>query len=233
MPEEGDSPVKKNILIGLALVAGAVVLRDIYEMLVNLPDEAAQGAVYRIIFFHVPAAWTSLLSCFIAVGFGLAYLKSGKLIYDSVAAACIELGLAMGLTNIFTGMVWGSIIWGVPWTWDARLTSMFLLMLIYAGYLMLRESIADPNQRARAATFMSIFAAADVPIIWFSIQWWRTQHPQPVLFGNGSIDPAMKYMLYLNWLPYLLLAIVLIVVRSRQLEMRREIESVKRTAFSY
>jgi heme exporter protein C len=222
-----------KILAGLAVAAGLLLVRNVYSMLDDLPDEAAQGAIYRLIFFHVPAAWTSLLCCFGAVGFGLAYLRSSRLKYDSLSAACIEAGLVFGLTNIFTGMIWGSIIWGVAWTWDARLTSMFLLQLLYAGYLMLRQAIHDPAQRARGSAFMAVFAAADVPIIWFSIKWWRTQHPQPVFWDKGSIDPAMANMNYLNLLPILALAVVLIAVRARQLETSREVEQFKRAAYAY
>jgi heme exporter protein C len=202
-------------------------------MLLNLPDDVQQGAIYRIIFFHVPAAWTSLLLCFVALGFAVGYLRSKNLKYDSISAAAMEVALVFGLTNIFTGMIWGQIIWGTAWTWDARLTTMFLLMLIYAGYLLLRQAIAEPAQRARNSAFMVAFAAIDVPIIWFSIKWWRTQHPQPVFWDKGSIDPAMANMNYMNWLPILMLAAALIIIRGKQLEAQREVDGLRRLAFSY
>lgn len=224
---------RSNILIALAAAAGILVVRNTWVMLNILPDEVEQGAIYRILFFHVPAAWTSLIACFVALGFGLAYLKTGKLVYDSISAATVETGLVFGLTNIFTGMIWATIIWGTSWTWDARLTSMFLLQLLFAGYLMLRQAIPDASTRARSAAFMTIFASADVPIIWFSIKWWRTQHPAPVFWDKGSIDEAMRNMTYINLVPMLLIAVVVIAIRARQIDLRRELDQLRRAAFSY
>jgi len=126
--------------------------------------------------------------------------------------------------------LWGRIIWGIWWTWDWRLTSMLVCFLLYAGYLVLRRAVEEPTQRATLAGIFSIFAFADVPIVFFSIKWWRTQHPQPVVWGGGSIDPAMKSVLYWNFLAVLLIGLVLVLIRLRQEETQREIDALRRTA---
>jgi heme exporter protein C len=147
-----------------------------------------------------------------------------------VAVSVTEVGLAFLAANLVTGSIWARIIWGIWWTWDARLTSALICWLLYAGYLMLRRAIEEPTQRATFAAVFSIFAFTDVPIVWFSIKWWRTQHPQPVLWGGGSIDPVMKATLYWNLLALLLVAAVLVLIRLRQEEQQRELESLRRYA---
>jgi heme exporter protein C len=222
--------MREKVWIALAAVAGLLLARNLYVMLLELPDEAAQGAIYRIIFFHVPGAWTAFVSFFVALVSSVLYLIRKNLRYDAVAVSATEVGLAFGAVNLVTGMIWGRIIWGIWWTWDARLTSMLICWLLYAGYLMLRRAVDDPTQRARFAAVFSIFAFVDVPIVWFSIKWWRTQHPGPVVWGGGSMDPAMYQMLFFNWAPLLLLAGALVMVRLRQEETAREIEALRRHA---
>jgi heme exporter protein C len=199
-------------------------------MLLQLPDEAAQGPIYRIMFFHIPAAFTAFLGFFSALVASVLFLVKKEFRYDSLAVAVTEVGLAYASINLVTGMIWARIIWGIWWTWDPRLTSMFVCWLLYAGYLILRPAIEEPSQRAKISAVFSIFAFADVPIVWYSIEWWRTQHPAPVLRGGGSIDPAMRAMIYTNWLPLLLIAVILVLVRLRQEETHREIDALRRLA---
>ena len=115
-------------------------------------------------------------------------LKSTYLVIAllAVAVAVTEVGLAFLAANLITGSIWGRVAWGIWWTWDARLTSALVCWLLYAGYLMLRRAIEEPTQRATFAAVFSIFAFIDVPIVIFSIKWWRTQHPQPVMGGGES-----------------------------------------------
>ena len=222
--------MRQKFMITLCGLAAALLARNLYVMLLQLPDEAAQGAIYRIIFFHVPAAWTAFLGFFAALVASVLYLVTRTMRYDAVAVAVTEVGLAFGAANLVTGMIWGRIIWGIWWTWDPRLTSMLICWLLYGGYLMLRRAIEEPAERARISAVLSIFAFVDVPIVFFSIKWWRTQHPQPVVWGGGSMDPSMWNMLFLNWVPLLLLGIVLAMVRIRQEETQREIDALRRHA---
>jgi heme exporter protein C len=202
-------------------------------ILLVLPDEATQGPIFRIIFFHVPVAWTAFLCFFAALIASVMYLGSKNLKYDSFAAATTEVGLAFGAANLLTGMIWARVIWGIWWTWDARLTSMLVGWIIYAGYVMLRRAVEETTERARMSAVVSILAFADVPIIFFSIKWWRTQHPQPVVYGGGFMSPAYWYMLFLNWIPLLLLAAVLLLIRMRQEQTGREIDALRREVHAF
>lgn len=224
--------MRSKILIGLSTLAVLLLIRNLYVMLLQFPDEAQQGGIFRIMFFHIPAAFNGLLAAFGAMAASLIYLRTKNLRYDSLAVAITEVGLAFGMVNIITGMVWARIIWGVWWAWDARLTSALVLMLLYMGYLMLREAIEDPTQRARMSAVMSLFAAADVPIVWYSIEWWRTQHPQPVLRGAGKIPADWSSMIFTNWIPMILLAIVFIMVRMNQEQAQRRVEALRRHAYA-
>ena len=117
-----------------------------------------------------------------------------------------------------TGSIWGRIIWGIWWTWDARLTSALVCWLLYAGYLMLRHAIEEPTQRATFAAVFTIFAFIDVPIVIFSIKWLRTQHPQPVFWGGGSLPPDWTAIFGWNVLAMMLIGVVFTAVRLRQEE---------------
>lgn len=222
--------MKEKLLYAACLVAAWLVLANLAVILLVLPDEAEQGAIYRIIFFHVPAAWSAFLGFLVAALASVTYLVKRNLWFDALAVSVTEVGLAFAVVNLITGMIWGRIIWGIWWTWDARLTSMLICALLYAGYLMLRRAVEEPAQRAKFSAVFSIFAFIDVPIVWFSIQWWRTQHPQPVFRGAGSMDPAMYKMMFANWVPLLLLFVVLSVVRMRQERARGEIDALRREA---
>ncbi|MCX6622246.1 MAG: cytochrome c biogenesis protein CcsA [Acidobacteria bacterium] len=210
-------------------ITGLLLVRNVLVM-GNLPDEINQGPIFRIIFFHVPAAWTAFLGFFAALVASILFLVKKELKYDAFAVSVTEVGLAFAAANLVSGMIWGRQIWGIWWTWDPRLTSMLICWLLYSGYLMLRRAVEEPTQRARISAVFSIFAFSDVPIVWFSIKWWRTQHPQPVVWGGGSMDPSYWNMLFLNWIPILLLGIVFVAIRMRQEAAQREIDAIRRMA---
>src|SRR5579871_5324947 len=222
--------MRNKILYGLGLIAAALLARNIYKIFMVLPDEAAQGMIFRILFFHAPMAMTAMLGSAVGLIASVGFLLTKNFKYDAIAVAVTEVGLAFLAANLVTGSIWGRIIWGIWWTWDARLTSALVCWLLYAGYLMLRHAIEEPTQRATVAAVFNIFAFVDVPIVIFSIKWFRTQHPQPVLWGGGSIDPAMKSTAGLNLLALVLLAVILTLIRLRQEETQREIDSLRRYA---
>ena len=225
--------MREKIAIGLAGAAGLLLAYNLYNMFFTLPDEAAQGAIYRIIFFHVPAAITGMIGYFAALVLSLLYLSSKNLKFDSMAASVVEVALVFSVVNIVTGSIWGRIIWGIWWTWDARLTSALVCILIFSGYLMLRRAIDEPTQRARLSSALCIFGCVDVVIVWKSIDWFRTQHPGPVLSirtGGGNMDPAMEHVLFMNLVALLMIAGALVLIRTRQEMMAREIDSLRRFA---
>jgi heme exporter protein C len=221
--------------VTIALVVGAALLLayNLYHIFLVLPDEAMQGPIYRIIFFHVPAAITGMIGYFVALVLSILYLSSGNFRYDSLAASVVEVSVVFSVLNIVTGSIWARIIWGIWWTWDYRLTSALVCVLIFSGYLMLRRAIDEPTQRARLSAALAIFGCIDVVIVWKSIEWFRTQHPGPVLSirtGGGNIDPAMEHMLYWNFLAILMIATALVLIRTRQEATAREIDSLRRLA---
>ena len=221
-----------KIIILLSLVAAGLLAYDLHTIFMDLPDELNQGPVYRIVYFHVPSIFTGFTGFFVALIASILYLVKGDLKYDAFAAGVIEVSLAFATIVLVTGMIWARPIWGVWWAWDARLTSMLVCWLIYAGYLMLRRAIEEPTQRARLSAVLSIFGCVDVYIVWKSIEWWNTQHPQPVLSvrQGGGMAPGMETPLYLNFLALLCLAAVLVMIRMRQEETSREIDALRRMA---
>ncbi len=225
--------MREKIAITLALAAAALLAYDLYQIFLVLPDDALQGPIYRIMFFHVPAAIAGMLGYFVALTLSILYLSSGKLRYDSLAASVVEVSIVFSVLNIVTGSIWGRVIWGIWWTWDARLTSALVCVLIFAAYLMMRRAVDEPTQRARLSAALCIFGCVDVIIVWKSIEWFRTQHPAPVLSirtGGGRMDPGMEHMLYLNLFAILLVASALVLIRSRQEATAREIDSLRRFA---
>jgi heme exporter protein C len=224
--------MRNRIIIGLAAAAAVLLAYNLYKVFMVLPDEMNQGAIYRIIYIHVPSAITSFTCFFAALVSSVLYLAKKDMAFDGFAAAASEVGLVFASVVLVTGSIWARIIWGIWWTWDARLTSMFVCWLLYAGYLMLRRAIDEPGQRARLSAVMSIFAFTDVIIVWKSIEWWRTQHPAPVLSirNGGGMGPGMESPIWFNYIALVMLATILIMVRMRQEDIRREIDSMRRWA---
>jgi heme exporter protein C len=224
--------MRDKLLIGLGAAAMLLLARNILTI-AGFPNEANQGAIFKIIFFHVPVAMAAMFCAAAALIGSVMFLLTRNFKYDALAVSVTEVGLAFLAANLVTGSIWGRVIWGIWWTWDARLTSALVCWLLYAGYLMLRRAIEEPTQRATFAAVFSIFAFIDVPIVIFSIKWWRTQHPQPVFWGGGSIPGDWYLAAVLNLLAMILLGIVLTVVRLRQEEAQRELDSLRRTAHAF
>ncbi len=225
--------MREKLAIGLAGAAALLLAYDLHQMFMVLPDEAMQGAIYRILFFHAPAAMVGMIGYFVALTFSVLYLSSGNFRYDSLAASLVEVSFVFSLVNIVTGSIWARIIWGIWWTWDYRLTSALVCVLIFFGYLMLRRAIDEPTQRARLSSALCIFGCVDVVIVWKSIEWFRNQHPGPVLdfrTGGGHMDPAMQHIFYLNFFAILMMATALVLIRTRQEATAREIDSLRRFA---
>lgn len=205
-----------------ALAGGLWIVRNLYLIFMILPDEASQGPVYRILFFHVPAWWTAFLAVTVSAIASAMYLARKNLKWDGIAVASTEVGVVFLLTGLALGSIWGRVAWGIWWTWDARLTSSLICVLLYAGYLALRNSIEDLTQRARMAAVFSLFAFSDVPIVWYSIRWWRTQHPQPM-----ELPPDMMSALLQNWAAMMLLVTALVLVRLEQEQINRRVSAVR------
>lgn len=216
--------MRDKVAYSLVTLAAVIMVRNVYLIFIVVPDEASQGMIYRLLYFHVPAWWTAFLAVALSGVFSALYLIKKHLRYDAIAASVTEVAVVFLMMGVTLGSIWGRIIWGIWWTWDARLTSALICVLLYSGYLLLRRSIEEPAQRARISAVFSLFAFIDVPIVWFSIRWWRTQHPQPM-----QLAPEMWNALLWNWLGFALLAAVLILIRLDQEEGERRLQSVRRS----
>ena len=169
--------MREKIIIGLAVFAGALLAWNMNTIFTGLPDELNQGAIYRIIYFHVPANILGMTGFGLGMILSIGYLVTKDLRYDALAASVTEVSLVFASIGLATGSIWARIIWGVWWAWDVRLTSWLVCWLIFGGYLMLRRAVDEPNQRARFAAVVSILGSVNAYICYESIEWWNTQHP--------------------------------------------------------
>src|ERR1700693_6094834 len=180
-----------------ALLTGVLWSYALYQALVVAPTDQLQGDVYRIIYYHVPSAWTALVFFTINFVASVIYLFRRHVKADAVAVAAAEVGVVFCTVVLVTGPLWARPVWGIWWTWDVRLTSTLVMWLIYVSYLMLRR-FSTSSQTPVLAAALAVFGALDVPLVYFSIWIFRTQHPQPVIGGGGSIDPRMLHVLLIK-----------------------------------
>ena len=258
-----------------------------YQALWVAPTDALQGDVYRIIYYHVPSAWTAFLLFFINFLASVEYLANAKpstqraakwiviaigivgviapfipqvreqlpvgmypssvattaliiaAIYfvigkyftgqdlDVLAVTTAEVGVVFCTIVLITGPIWARPVWGIWWApGDIRLTSTLVLWLIYVSYLVLRR-FSDSAQTQKLAAVLAVFGALDVPLVYFSIWFFRTQHPQPVIGGGGSIDPGMLRVLLINWMAFLCFAFLVCWSRYRLEKLRRDVEEAE------
>lgn len=165
------------------------------------PDALLQWNLQKIMYVHVPSAWTALYLAFgLTVLGSIAWLVRRDLRWDHLAVAGAEVGVFFTGLTLATGMIWAKPVWGVWWTWDARLTSTALLFFVYLGYLALRRAVVDPQVRATRAAILGIAAFALVPIVHFSVIWWRTLHQVPTVLRpeEPAMDTPLLVALLLN-----------------------------------
>src|SRR3989440_6820394 len=193
--------------VALMLIAGAAIF-------LFAPTDFLQGPVQRIFYLHVSSA-IAAYGCFAVVLLGGAiYLRSENLAADRLARAGAVVGLVFTTVCLVMGMLWAKPIWGAFWTWDARLTSTLVLWIIYAGYLLVRRLAEPGRQAARFAAVVGIFGFIDVPVVHFSVTWWRTQHPGPIIV-NDALPPQMLATFLLTLACTLVLSAVMIAIRYR------------------
>lgn len=213
----------------LGILGTILMVWNLHNIFVILPNEASQGAIGKMLFIHVPAAITAYSFYAVAVYGSVAFLITKNFKYDSLAVSSVEVAQVFTLVNLVTGSIWGHIIWGIWWTWDLRLTSQFMCFMLYLGYLLMRPAIAEATQRAVMSAILAIFAAADIPLVVMAIRLHnvRTQHPAPVL-ETGGVDPTWRLPLLMGYIVLMLIASALMLVRLRQETVHREIDSLRR-----
>lgn len=211
-------------LLALALLCGATGL---YLGLVVAPDDYQQGATVKIMYIHVPAAiMASAVYGFIAV-MSASFLIWRHTMADVLAREAAPIGAVFTLVCLITGMLWGKPTWGAYWVWDARLTSMLILLLLYVGYMGVANSGENSERVKVASAWIALIGAINLPIIRYSVEWWNSLH-QPAslqIFGKSSIDPSMLHPLQLMIAAYAALFVSLLLVRAdtalKQVKLRR------------
>lgn len=200
-----------------------------YAALFVAPDEATMHEIQRIFYFHVPL-WTAMTIAFSTACFSnIAWLVSRRPTFDLLGVASAEVGILCCTGGLITGMLWGKPVWGIWWTWDPRLTSTFILWLLYISYLLLRELIEDPHRRATLSAVFGIFAYLDLPIVLLATTLWpRGQHPQPVLFGGPkSINHTMLTVFFVCMASIVGVMILVLMDRYRLERLRFEADELR------
>jgi heme exporter protein C len=205
---------------------------SLYMVFVYAPEEETMGIVQKIFYYHVSAGWVFMLAFGLVLIGSVGYLITQKQSWDTFAAASAELGVVFCTISLTTGPIWAKPVWGIWWTWDARLTSTLVEWLIYVAYLMLRANVVDPSKRANLSAVFGILGALDVPIVYFSIRWWRTQHPQPVMGGGGYLDPLMRQAFFVCLFTFTLLFFFLLGRRIELAQAEDELDALKKAAAS-
>ena len=203
------------------LVLGAITLSAtvgaLYMALVASPPEQFEGDRFRIFYFHVPLGILTYVAFFVTFLASLVYLWKPLGFWDRLARCSAEIGLLFCTLVLATGSIWGRSVWGVWWTWDARLTSTLVLWFIYLAYLMVRSYVDDRGRAARYAAVLGVLGFLDVPVVQFSVNWWRTLHPQSTILASGgsSLAPSMLLALLWGMVAVSLLYALLLVLRLR------------------
>lgn len=183
------------------------------------PPDRDMGHLQKIMYVHVPAAWNAFLAFVVVLAASVLYLWKRDDRYDLLAASAAEVAAVLTALTIALGSIWGRPTWGVWWTWDPRLTSTAILLIIIVGYLALRGFVDEPERRARWSAVVGILGALNVPIVYMSVRWWRTLHqPQS---SPSTVDPAYAWGLRLNALAFLLVMIYLVRARYRAARLER------------
>ena len=214
--------------LGLLLLVGMVL--DLYFIFIYAPIEKTMGIVQKIFYFHVPSAFAAFLAFFVVALFSVAFLMKRNYFYDRISYASAEIGVMFTTIVLVTGPIWAKPAWNTWWSWDPRLTTTLILWFIYIGYLVLRDFTGEDERGARFAAVFAIVGFVDVPIVYFSIRWWRTIHPQPVLMGGegSGLAPKMLFALMFSLAVFLLLYFYLLLTRLRLEKARMDVNEMKK-----
>jgi heme exporter protein C len=213
----------------LPWLAGATALVFAYGLyrVIGAPDDYQQGATVKIMFLHVPAAWLGMMGVMTLAALGTLVWRHP--LADVAGKAAAPIGAAFTFICLITGSLWGRPMWGTYWVWDARLTSVLVLFLLYLGMLALYWTAEDPNRSARAAAILALVGAINIPIIKFSVEWWNTLHqPASVMrLGGAAIDASILVPLLVMALAFTLLFFTLHFAAMRNEILRRRVRSMR------
>ncbi len=218
----GASAPPGKMARGLGLVSLVTLLAGSVIALFIVRPDALQGQVQRLIYVHVPVAWLAFLAFFIVFLMSVLYLVQRDLKWDLIAVSSAEMGVVFTALTLAVGSLWARPTWGVWWTWDPRLTTTAILLVIYVGYLIVRSLADDPDQRARWAALVGIVGFVQVPIVYLSVYWWRSLHQAPS--SPRSMAGEFWAVLLLNLAAYTLVYAYLMARRYRLARIELELE---------
>jgi heme exporter protein C len=190
------------------------------------PTERTMGEIQRIFYFHVASWWVAFIAFTVTFAASIGYLWKKRPRFDQVALSSTEIGVLFTTIGLVTGPIWAKPVWGIWWTWDARLTTALVLWLMYVGYLMLRRYVPSEEKRATLSAVVAILAFVDVPVVFLAIRIWRTQHPEPVLLGGESsgLEPRMFQSLMVALVAFLFLYLWLLGKRLAVESVSEQVE---------
>ena len=215
----------------LAALTAILIGAGLYLAFFVAPPDYQQGETVRIMFVHVPAAWLAMFGYMLIAAASLGTLIWRHPLADVAAKAAAPIGATFTLIALVTGSLWGKPMWGTYWVWDARLTSMLVLFLLYLGLIALWQAIEEPGRAGRAAAILALVGAINIPIIKFSVDWWNTLH-QPasiVRAGGPTIDSSMLAPLAVMALAFTLLFVLLHLIAMRAEILRRRVRAMQQT----
>ena len=208
---------------GFFVLAALLTLAGLYVGFLVAPTDAQQGEVYRVIFIHVPAAWMSMFIYFVMACYAGVSLTFNTRLAAMMARALAPTGAMFTFVALWTGAFWGRPTWGTYWVWDARITSELVLLFLYIGFIALANAFEDPRRGDRAASLLALIGLVNLPIIYFSVQWWNTLHQgSSISFKGTSMHVAMLWGMLLVALGFWMYAIAASLVRVRAIILERE-----------
>jgi heme exporter protein C len=215
-------PLAGTLAPWFAVAAAVLAAIGLWIGLVVAPTDATQGDAYRIIFIHVPTAWMAMFLYLVMAFWSALALGFNTRLSGMLAQAIAPTGALMAFLALWSGAFWGRPTWGTYWAWDARMTSTLILLFLYLGVIALRNALTDPRRADRACSVLSLVGAVNVPIIYFSVQWWNTLHQGSTISATAAPKMAaimltgMLVMTFAAW--FYCIAVVLMRVRSIILE---------------
>jgi heme exporter protein C len=209
------------------LLSAIMLLLAVSFIFAYAPTEKTMGDIQRIFYFHVPLAWGSFLAFTVVFAGSLLYLIKGAVIWDTLAYSSAQVGVIFNTLMLITGVIWAKAVWGLWWTWDARLTTSLVLWFIYVAYLLVRHFGFEKERGAKLAAVIAIIGFADVPVVAASIVLWQTLHPAALIF-EGGLTPRMLVTLIISLMAFTLLYIALTRAaysRHKMADLAAELES--------
>ena len=221
-----------SLTTALAAITGVVMLVNLYLIFMVAPTDSVLGHVQRVFYFHVPIAIMSFLAFFVVFIGSLMYLIKRTPKWDAVAHASAEVGVVFVTLALLTGIIWARPVWNTWWTWEPRLTTTMILWLIYVAYLMVRSYAPSQSKGAIYAAVVGIIGFIDVPIVYYSVVWWRSIHPSPVVgpfAQSDALDGTMALILLYSLITFIFFFAYMIVER---MELRKTEEALGRIRFT-